>query len=135
MLEKIKNRAEAQKHRYGSWGGNPKGTPYDPKYCCEEVGRNQGGWTMFGQCQKKPGHGPDGLYCRIHEPEYEKNRRAERDKKDKERWDLKFKPYKDKDSFLEALRKIAKGHNDPRTLAEEVLKERGYDVQETQDSD
>jgi len=43
---------------------NPKGTPEDETRCIEEV------WTYEGwhshQCNRKRGHGPDGLYCKQH---------------------------------------------------------------------
>jgi len=46
------------------------GTPYRPigynaTRCVERV-HDGGRWPSFHQCQRKPGHGPGGLYCRQH---------------------------------------------------------------------
>ena len=40
-------------------------TPENPTKCIESV---WGGWTGH-QCHRKRGHGPDGLYCRQHDPD------------------------------------------------------------------
>ena len=34
--------------------------------CAEEVSQNEGRWTSFHQCTRKSGHGPEGLYCKLH---------------------------------------------------------------------
>ena len=57
-------RQEAEKYRYNQWGGNPRGTAFDADRCAEEVPRS-GGW-LFYQCSRKPGHGPDALFCKQH---------------------------------------------------------------------
>ena len=49
---------------YGRWAGRPEGTPEDPARCIEEVWHKQD-WRHY-QCRFKRGHGPDGLYCKIH---------------------------------------------------------------------
>lgn len=65
---------------YGQWAGNPKGTQEDPTRCVEEV--CSGGREMtFYQCLRKRGHGPDGLYCKQHDPEAIGRRIAESCKK------------------------------------------------------
>lgn len=65
---------------YGRWAGNPKGNPEDPTRCVEEV--CSGGREMtFYQCLRKRGHGPEGLYCKQHDPEAVKRRLAESSKK------------------------------------------------------
>lgn len=49
--------------RYNVWAGNPQGRPYDPECCAESVLN----WNhLLYQCQKKPGHGPHGLFCKQH---------------------------------------------------------------------
>lgn len=59
---------------YGRWAGKPKGTQEDPTRCVEEV--CAGGRDMhFYQCLRKRGHGPDGLYCKQHDPEAVERRR------------------------------------------------------------
>jgi len=70
--------------RYGTWGGNPKGTPEDTTRCIEEVWE-RGRAVSHHQCNKKRGYGKDGLYCKIHDHEYVKAKSQERtDKWDKE---------------------------------------------------
>lgn len=50
---------------YGVWGGNPKGTPEDLTRCIESV---NSGWHSK-QCDRKRGYGPNGKYCKQHDPE------------------------------------------------------------------
>ena len=65
---------------YGSWAGSPNGTPEDTTKCIEEVWES--GRGMFHhQCNRKRGYGKDGLYCKIHNPEYIAKKNAERDAK------------------------------------------------------
>ena len=52
---------EAEKRVYGDWAGNPKGHKYNSNQCAAEIGE-----YIFYQCSRKPGHGPDGLYCKQH---------------------------------------------------------------------
>lgn len=49
---------------YGQWAGHPKGTPEDLTRCITEVWPPRG-WHPY-QCQRKRGHGKDGLYCKQH---------------------------------------------------------------------
>jgi hypothetical protein len=65
MLEFPMTKAEAVKYRYNTWAGNPKGYSYQPERCAMEV-YEQGRGMMFYQCSRKPGHGPDSLYCKQH---------------------------------------------------------------------
>ena len=56
------------KRIYGEWAGDEQGTPEDKTHCIEEVWPNWnrgGGWIPY-QCQRKRGHGKDGLYCKQH---------------------------------------------------------------------
>lgn len=50
--------------RYGAWAGNPKGRPYNPEQCAEEVS-DRTGWHFY-QCNRIKGFGKDGLYCKQH---------------------------------------------------------------------
>lgn len=52
---------------YGAWAGNPKGNPEDPSFCIESVIGNERG-AIHRQCGRKRGFGPDGLYCKQHDP-------------------------------------------------------------------
>ena len=98
MFGLFKTRAEAEKFRYNRWSGNPKGTLYDPARCCEEV--SDGGRMMTThQCNKKPGHGPDGLYCKQHNPDDV----VAKHKASSDRWNLDFNT---KSELTEAQRSV-----------------------------
>ena len=52
---------------YARWAGNEKGTQEDVTRCIESV--HGGAHRIVGyQCSKKRGYGPDGLYCKQHDP-------------------------------------------------------------------
>lgn len=98
---------------YGRYHTTP-----DLTRCCENVA--DGFWSK--QCSKPCGYGPEKAYCKVHDPEAVKARR------DKATAEYKAQLAIDRvkwagPKFLEALRQIAAGHNDPRALAEEVIKE------------
>ena len=57
---------------YGRWAGNKKGYPEDPAKCIESV---TDGFNS-GQCTRKRGKGPDGLYCGQHNPDAIKAKKA-----------------------------------------------------------
>lgn len=110
------------KTKYGGWGGNPEGHKPDFARCCEEVGRNIGRWTSFGQCTRKRGYGPDKAYCKQHDPEAVRARRKALDAKYNEQHNKdRYRRYGP--TFYNALKKIADGHNDARGLAKETLDE------------
>ena len=77
MINEPRTKAEAEKRRYGVWGGNPKGNVYNPNQCAMGVTT---AWTP-GQCTRKPGHGPDSLYCKQHDPDALAAKRKARDAK------------------------------------------------------
>lgn len=56
---------EAKSVRYGTWAGHPKGNAFNPSLCAASVWSGGRGSTEH-QCNSKPGHGPDGLYCKTH---------------------------------------------------------------------
>ena len=62
---------------YGQWAGNPAGTPEDPRRCIEKI-NDPNEWYSH-QCKRKRGHGPDGLYCKQHNPEAITAKRAAED--------------------------------------------------------
>jgi hypothetical protein len=109
--------------RYGQWAGNANGFAENPKRCIEEVYEKIG--LRWHQCSKTRGHGPDGLYCHIHNPASVAARRAASDEKYKAERDRIMRPTRERAAFLAALRDIANGHNDPRSLATETLAEWG----------
>jgi hypothetical protein len=54
------------KRIYGKWAGDPQGRQEDVLCCIEEVWSNER-WSPRGyQCQRKRGHGPNGLFCKQH---------------------------------------------------------------------
>jgi hypothetical protein len=62
MINAPNTKAEARRHRYSRWAGNPKGNSFREEQCAFEQFKN-----IFGvQCTRRPGHGPDGLYCKQH---------------------------------------------------------------------
>ena len=68
MSNAPKTKAEAWVFRYGTWAGCTKGQRYDPYRCAEEVWGSRT-WIPY-QCSRKPGYGPDGLYCKQHAKQY-----------------------------------------------------------------
>lgn len=62
MFNPPMTKEEAARYRYGQWVGWPHGFAYNQSRCAYEVG--DAGFRH--QCNRKPGHGPDGLYCKQH---------------------------------------------------------------------
>lgn len=65
MLNPPKTREEARVYRYCSLYGVRW---YSPDYCAWEIACRKG-----VQCLRKPGYGPDGLYCRQHAKKLEEH--------------------------------------------------------------
>lgn len=108
--------------KYGSWAGNTAGQKPDYERCCEEVGRDQGGRTSFGQCSRKRGFGPDKAYCKTHDPATVADRRKAAD----EAYNIKTNAQRygwHGRKFYKVLEQIAAGHNDARGLAQETIDE------------
>jgi hypothetical protein len=108
--------------RYGQWAGNPSGQAEDPKRCIKSLHDryHPGGY----QCTRARGHGPDGCYCKQHDPAAVAAKNAERKAKE----DAKWKAVSDRhtrarvgEAAINALMEIAAGHNDPRALAASIL--------------
>jgi len=97
-------------------------TPHNPAYCCATIwGPRVTSW----QCNRKPSvfYGSLG-YCKQHDPAAQIARRAEQDKRLREQMETDARKYALRalgPKAIEALRQIAAGHNDPRSLAKEVL--------------
>ena len=116
------------KKRYGRMGS----ILADPNRCAEGVSTGDG-WGYF-QCSRKRGHGPEQAYCKQHDPDAVKAKRearrakwrAEYDAKDKAREAELAATQLGKDAIA-ALQAIADGHNDPRGLAQSVMKGTGND--------
>ena len=110
------------KKQYGDWAGLPQGYKPDLTRCCVEVTSYVGRWPKQNQCNRKRGHGPDEAYCKQHDPAAKAARDALLAAKANERhqqWRIEMAGKR----FLVVLRQIANGHNDPRTIAAEVIKD------------
>jgi hypothetical protein len=78
--KKIETLAQAQVKRYGAWAGQPSGRPYEAGRCAEEV---YDSFTRRNhQCYRKSGHGPEGLYCKQHDPAFVASKSAKRSERD-----------------------------------------------------
>lgn len=116
------------KERYGRIGLGP-GTPADPALCCEEVSDRQS-WISYSQCARKRGYGPEGAYCKQHDPDAVKAKKAARDAKWEAEWAEKQRKHEAASlapKMKAALIAIRDGHNDPAALAAEVLGEFKHD--------
>jgi len=65
MINPPKTKEEAKAYLFNQWSGNPKGNQYNDSRCAYEVAEG-GRSVLFYQCLRKPGHGPDGLFCKQH---------------------------------------------------------------------
>ena len=93
----------------------------DVSLCIEEVAGRES-WPSYRQCTRKRGHGPDGLYCKQHQPDAVESRGREATKRyEEQRW-RENRPARQRDAYRAALEDIAAGHNDPRERALEALK-------------
>lgn len=99
---------------------NREGRPY-----CRASVHRADGWG-FRQCDNLGKYqDADGIHwCAVHEPSREEKRRAETEARQTAAWNKQrcksaygYLGVK----FRDALREIARGHNDPRSLATEVL--------------
>ncbi len=108
------------KERYGAWAGNPQGRAPDFTRCCEEVSDSMN-WNTY-QCSRKRGYGPDKAYCKQHDPEAVKARRAASDAKYNAEFNKRRYEWHGR-KFFDVLKQIVDGHNDPRTLARETIDE------------
>lgn len=113
-------RSPLYRDKYGAWAGFPAGHKPDLALCCEEVADNSTRWPRYHQCQRKRGHGPDGAYCKQHDPEAVKAQRAASDVRGQEAWNKRLLEAYSK-TFYDVLVKIADGHNDACGLAQETV--------------
>ena len=63
------------------WYGRNHGRKEDVAKCIHEVWH---GWTQ-NQCNRNRGHGPDGLYCKQHDPDRIKAKRGAEDRERKKK--------------------------------------------------
>lgn len=62
MIDLITTCEEAEKHRYGTWAGNPFGNSYNYGKCAFEIFSDY----VPRQCSFNNGHGVNKLYCKRH---------------------------------------------------------------------
>lgn len=108
---------------YGAWAGFPAGKPPDFTRCCVQVWPNERG-ARHHQCGRKRGFGPDGAYCKQHDPEAVAERQAVQAAKYHAKnavWEQRARAQKALDACKAALTLIRDGHNDPRYLAAKTL--------------
>jgi hypothetical protein len=80
----------------------------------------------FSQCSRKKVIERDGVgYCKQHDPEAEKARDAVRREREMAEARTRERQWKRPLEYRDALREIANGHNDPRTVAREALEQWG----------
>lgn len=108
------------KEKYGVWAGLPNGHKPDFAACCEEVSDSSTRWPLYHQCSKKRGYGPDGAYCKQHDPDVVKAREAANAARATAKWNKQRYEWNGR-RFYDALLKIAEGHNDARGLAQEII--------------
>ena len=114
------------KRKYGAWAGNPNGIPEDTTRCIETVSE-PGRGVLSHQCGNKRGYGKDGLYCKIHDPEYVKaKRQAEQNK-----WEKKRKAESEE---LEANARLIASAPDMYEALKKIQKQGGWVYQEDFDS-
>jgi hypothetical protein len=105
---------------YRSWAGNNKGQAPNYSRCCADVA--DGGRSVLShQCCNKNGHGPDGAYCKTHDPVSVAKRQMESSKRYYD--SVRKSCIGSMGKAISALISIEKGHNDPRALAKEILDE------------
>jgi hypothetical protein len=104
---------------YGAWAGNLQGDAPDYTRCCARVWSSER-FSRAHQCQRKRGHGPDGAYCKQHDPAALEARKKATEARYNERFNEERYQWHGRE-FFNALVKIAEGHNDPRGLAREII--------------
>jgi hypothetical protein len=95
---------------------------FQPDYtrCCEQVHGTSRADGIY-QCRRKNGFGPNGAYCKQHDPDAVKAKAAARQAEYDAKGAREIARWKATAALEPALRQIAAGHNDPRSLAESVI--------------
>ena len=99
------------------------GRSYAPQYldfgkCAAPV--FNGGFGS-SQCSRKNGHGPEGAWCKQHDPIARKARYEAMASESKAKWAASDRKQKFQSDCITAIRAIAAGHNDPRALAQSII--------------
>lgn len=110
--------------RYNVWAGNPNGVPEDVTRCIREIG----GLAHQYQCMRKRGHGPDGLYCKQHDPRRIEAREKARQRAQQTKFESEFadrmRPRRQLSIAYAALQSIASDRSvtNPKLRASQALK-------------
>lgn len=107
------------------YSGYASSNPIDPKRCAVQIVTNER-WSRSCQCSGPAKYdaeieGKKVKVCHTHRPDVvaaRKARQQERYERENMAWKRKLERPVD---YMKALRAIAAGHNDPRSLAAEVL--------------
>jgi hypothetical protein len=75
--------------RYYDNSSMSKGIPEDKSRCAEEVS-DGGRWPTFHQCSKRRGHGPNGEYCKVHDPGATRERKEKKYQEYKKQVNIKI---------------------------------------------
>ena len=99
------------------------GRAYAPQYpdfgkCAAPV--FNGGFGS-SQCSRKNGHGPEGAWCKQHDPIARKAKDEARTAELEAKWAASGRKQKFQRDCIAAIRAIADGHNDPRGLAQSII--------------
>jgi hypothetical protein len=100
-----------------------------PDYArCAASVADGGRMVTSSQCRRKNGHGPEGAWCKQHDPQASAAKKqasaakkAARHAAWKRELDQKARDVEFASESKNAIRAIAEGHNDPMTLAREIL--------------
>ena len=111
---------EFKAHYRDSYGHNRYAAKPDFARCADRV-YSSDAWSGTKQCSRKNGHGPDGAFCKQHDPVALAAKRVARDAAWRREWDQKARESAFTAESKAAIRAIAEGHNDPMTLAREIL--------------
>ena len=118
-MTNVIEKSHLYKEAYAAWTGNPEGNRPDYARCCQAVW-SRDRWSKGDQCVRKRGYGPDGAYCKQHDPAAVKARNEAKKTHYNAKWNATRYEMHGR-TFFNALVKIAEGHNDARGLAQEVI--------------
>ena len=93
----------------------------NPELCIEHVFSNARGESPH-QCKNKRGFGPNGEFCKTHSPDAVEARRNAANARWRSKIERQNRPIETLNAYRQALEAISEGHNDPRSLAAETLK-------------
>lgn len=104
------------------YGVHYRKRPENKECCIAAVRERDSQWPNYNQCSRSRGHGPDGLYCKTHDPAIVQARREKSNREGADKWkQTTWNDFRARIYYRNILQQIADGHNDPRALAIEAL--------------